>query len=159
MSDQTKESEGKVARRRFCQAVGVSAGVVAVGGAASLTADFLHPRVLFEPASSFAVGPPETIEIGSVLTESAQHVYVMRAATGFRALSSVCTHLGCITRYRPDEKIIACPCHGSRFNLDGDVIAGPAPRPLPWFKMDLSVQGEIIVDKATEVPQGTIYKL
>ena len=45
------------------------------------------------------------------------------APGGVYALSAVCTHLGCITRYLSDENVIACPCHGSRFDLEGNVVA------------------------------------
>ncbi|MHC4275289.1 MAG: QcrA and Rieske domain-containing protein, partial [Planctomycetota bacterium] len=94
-----------------------------------------------------------------VLTDEAHRVFVMRLQDGFRAISSICTHLGCITRYQPDDRIIACPCHGSRFALDGEVIAGPAPRALPWLQMDATSRGEVVVDTAVEVPQGTVFRL
>jgi len=146
-------------RRVFCQAAGLSACAVASVGAAAVTADFLRPRVLFEPATTFAVGPPDAIEIGAVLDFPDHHAFVLRLVDGFRALSSVCTHLGCITRYQPDAHQIACPCHGSRFALDGEVVAGPAPLPLHWLEMFLSDRGLIMVDTAVEVPLGTVYRL
>jgi cytochrome b6-f complex iron-sulfur subunit len=146
-------------RRDFCQAVGLSACAVASVGAVALTSEFLRPRVLFEPATTFAVGPPDAIEVGAVLDFPDHHAFVLRLADGFRALSSVCTHLGCITRYQPDARQIACPCHGSRFQLDGEVIAGPAPRPLRWLQMFLSDRGVVMVDTANEVPLGTVYRL
>jgi len=71
----------------------------------------------------------------------------------------VCTHLGCVTRYLPDRQMIACPCHGSRFGLDGAVLAGPAPQPLPTYQIALSPKGEIEVDTAVVVPVGTIFRL
>ena len=80
----------------------------------------MFPRVLFEPPTAFSAGPPDAIEVGSVVTNVEQRVYVIRIAEGFRALSAVCTHLGCITRFQPDRNIIACPCHGSQFTLAGD---------------------------------------
>jgi cytochrome b6-f complex iron-sulfur subunit len=124
-----------------------------------LAADFLRPRAIFEPPTRFTSGAVNTFAAGSVFTDEAHSVFVMRLQDGFRAMSSVCTHLGCITRYRPDERIIACPCHGSRFGLDGDVLAGPAPRPLPWFEMDVTSRGDVLIDTAIEVPPGTVYKL
>lgn len=146
-------------RRRFCQVAGVSACAVAAGGTGILTADFLQPRVLFEPPTRFVLGPPDSVAIGSVLTEQTQKVYIIRSQAGFRALSSICTHLGCITRYQPDEKVIACPCHGSRFNLEGEVIAGPAPRALDQYEIDVSSRGRLVVDKSVAIPQGTTVKL
>jgi len=145
-------------RRQFCQAVGFSACAAAAGGASVLWIDFLRPRVVFEPPARFAVGPPDAIDVGSVHVDEEQRVYVVRSRRGFWALSSVCTHLGCITRFQPDEGIFACPCHGSRFALDGEVLHGPAPRPLHELQMDLSQQGDLVVDKSVEVPTGTIFR-
>lgn len=158
MSDQDKPDR-ELTRRHFFQATGVAACTIAAGGASALTYEFLHPRVLFEPPTRFRLGPADGLSIGDVITNEPFKSYVVRQADGFRALSAVCTHLGCMTRFQPDERIIACPCHGSRFSLDGDVIAGPAPRGLRWFEMVLSPNGEIEVDTAIEVPSGTVFKL
>ena len=50
---------------------------------------------------------------------------------GFRAISATCTHLGCSVR--PDGRGFRCPCHGSRYDAEGNNTGGPAPRPLPRF--------------------------
>ena len=159
MADGEKKPDRRSTRRRFCQTAGVSACAIAAGGTGVLSIDFLRPRVLFEPPSLFALGPPDGLEIGAVEASEQHRVFVIRLKDGFRALSSVCPHLGCIARYRPDENLIACPCHGSRFDLNGDVIAGPAPRALHWLQMGVSDRGLITVDTAVEVPQGTVFKL
>ena len=157
-NEEERPDEG-LNRRRFCQLAGASACAVATIGAGVLATDYLRPRALFEPPTLFSVGPAGSFAPGSVLTVEASNVFVMRFQDGFRALSAVCTHLGCITRYRPDERIITCPCHGSRFNLDGDVLAGPAPRPLRWLQMDLTSRGDVVIDSASEVPLGTVFRL
>lgn len=63
-----------------------------------------------------------------------------------KAFSAVCTHLGCLVEYRNDDKKIHCNCHGSVFDLDGKNIAGPAPRPLQPFRVELKGD-EIFVSK------------
>jgi len=131
MSDADAAKAEAISRRDFCVAAGFTACALAAAGAGVVLVDFLRPRVLFEPPTAFSAGPPDAIEVGAVVTNVEQRVYVIRIAEGFRALSAVCTHLGCITRFQPDRNIIACPCHGSQFTLAGDVVAGPgnvAPR-------------------------------
>ena len=159
MSGSESRRDARFTRRRFCQAAGASACAAAAGGTGVLSIDFLNPRVLFEPPTRFTAGAPESVGLGTVLTFEEHQAFLVRLKEGFRALSSVCTHLGCVTRYRPDEGIIACPCHGSRFGLDGEVLGGPAPRPLRCLQVGLSERGEIAVDTALEVPPGTIFKL
>ena len=64
-----------------------------------------------------------------------------------KAYSAVCTHLGCIVQYREDERNFHCNCHGSVFDLNGKNIAGPAPRPLQPFRVEVK-QDEIIIHKS-----------
>jgi cytochrome b6-f complex iron-sulfur subunit len=159
MPDDDGRPDPEMTRRHFFQATGATACAVAAGGVAVFSSDFLRPRVLFEPPTRFSAGPPEAMDVGQVATNETYRAYVLHTSDGFRALSSVCTHLGCVTRYQPGRQIIACPCHGSRFGLDGEVLAGPARRPLPCFAMTLSAKGEIEVDTAVVVAPGTIFRL
>jgi Rieske Fe-S protein len=58
-------------------------------------------------------------------------VAVSRGEDGrFHAVSAVCTHLGCLVAWNGAEKSWDCPCHGSRFGVAGEVLEGPAVRPL-----------------------------
>lgn len=62
----------------------------------------------------------------------------------FVALSAVCTHLGCIVTWRPQQKILFCPCHGGRFSETGQVLGGPPPAPLPRYAVSAGDR-EIVV--------------
>ncbi len=74
-------------------------------------------------------------------------VGVVRTEGGFRAVSLVCTHLGCIVRWNAATREFDCPCHAARFDVEGRVLAGPPPKPLPVFHA-VAVQGEVVVSKA-----------
>ena len=69
-------------------------------------------------------------------------VVTQPSAGVFKGLSAICTHAGC-TVSEVAGATIKCPCHGSRFNLDGSVARGPAEAPLP--AEPISVQGDSIV--------------
>lgn len=59
-------------------------------------------------------------------------VYLVRTGEQeVRALQSTCTHLGCRTSYDRKTKRILCPCHGGMFDVQGNVVGGPPPAPLP----------------------------
>jgi Rieske Fe-S protein len=60
----------------------------------------------------------------------------------FKGLSAICTHKGCTVNAVADGTI-NCPCHGSKFNLDGTVAQGPATKPLP--AENITVQGDSII--------------
>lgn len=59
------------------------------------------------------------------------NIYIVRRPDGWIALSPVCTHLGCMVNYSRIKREFICPCHGGRYSIDGKVIAGPPPMPLP----------------------------
>jgi Rieske Fe-S protein len=68
---------------------------------------------------------------GTVIRRGAKPVAVYKDEGGdLRTLSAVCTHLACIVHFNNAEKSWDCPCHGSRFDLDGSVLQGPATKPL-----------------------------
>jgi cytochrome b6-f complex iron-sulfur subunit len=57
--------------------------------------------------------------------------------------AKVCTHLGCLVKYDKERQIFICPCHAGVFDLEGNVISGPPPRPLEKFAV--RVDGDNIV--------------
>ncbi|MFF8606610.1 FAD-dependent oxidoreductase [Streptomyces sp. NPDC015346] len=87
-------------------------------------------------------GPADTVEDigpgeGAVLRVGGRPCAVHRDDSGrLHPLSAVCTHLGCIVAFNPAERTWECPCHGSRFGIDGDVLQGPALHPLEAYDPD-----------------------
>ena len=138
-------TDEELGRRKFLGLVGSGALGAAALGTAITAVRYLEPSVLYEEDSRFVIGRPEDIAIGTVVVLAKQKVYVVRTKEGYIALSSTCTHLGCMTRH--EEGGFACPCHGSRFALDGTVTGGPAPRPLPLLELVID-RGQLVVDAA-----------
>ncbi len=69
---------------------------------------------------------------------------VFRTPAGeLKSFTAVCTHLGCTVQYVPVESYIFCACHNGKYDLNGQVISGPPPRPLEQYQVD--VQGDDIV--------------
>ena len=154
-----KSLEPSLSRRNFFGRLGAGACAIAAIGSGAVTLDYLKPKVLFEPSTSFIAGTPLDYAEGVVRFQKEKKAFVIGTSGGVYALSAVCTHLGCIARYRSDEKVIACPCHGSRFDLEGNVIHGPAPRPLPWLDVAEDAQGNLVVDTGIVIPHGKVFKV
>ena len=144
-----------VARRDF---LGLSAVAAALGAMLFATLGMLRlPKaaVLSSPSKKFRVAVPETLSAGQTFVPPGRSVAVFRDSEGVYAISTVCTHLGCIVRPTPEG--FECPCHGSRFAADGSVTKGPAPRALPWRKVT-SAAGSYVIDEDSSVPPGTKVK-
>ena len=81
---------------------------------------------------------------GQIFRFGSQPGILIRTPAGdLRAFSAVCTHLGCIVQYRSDLTHIWCACHNGHYDLNGKNIAGPPPKPLEQFTVN--VRGEQIV--------------
>lgn len=146
-------------RRDFLTAIPLAALGVAGLGAAVVTVRYISPNVLFEPPAKFRAGNPDEYLANSVTYLREQQVFIVRTAEGFFAVSAVCTHLGCIAEWRPDENLVACPCHGSKFDREGKKLAGPAPRPLPHFAISLAADGELVVDRLSIIAPAEVLKV
>jgi menaquinol-cytochrome c reductase iron-sulfur subunit len=127
---------------------------------------------MYEPAARFKIGLPNELADGVTYIES-RRLYVFKDGQTFHAISAACTHLGCTVKYTrlTDSKQVEehgqmktidfefhCPCHGSKYYADGTNYAGPAPRPLHCYKVEVSPDdGQLIVDLGEEVEQS--YRL
>jgi Rieske Fe-S protein len=94
------------------------------------------------PSGPKALAKTADVPVGSgVIVDDI--VVTQPAAGDFKGFSSVCTHAGCNVSEIVDG-VIVCPCHGSKFNLDGSVAGGPATKPLE--AKPVAVQGDSIVE-------------
>ncbi|MGQ0680108.1 MAG: ubiquinol-cytochrome c reductase iron-sulfur subunit [Actinomycetota bacterium] len=143
--------------------------------------DFLFPRLRGGFGAKLTVGDAEELrnEIGAAREpkfisdgrfylslyegdpEDAEAIPAYRKAnvanSGFMALYRKCVHLGCSVPWCPPSKWFECPCHGSKYSVNGEYREGPAPRSLDQFRVDV-VDGQVIVDTATIIagaPRGT----
>ena len=148
-----------VTRRDFLNEITIGALGIAGLGSVAVTYRYFSPNVLFEPSTTFRAGNPDFYPVHSVTFFEDQQAYIVRLPEGFYAVSAVCTHLGCITQWKPDTEMIACPCHGSKFRPDGVKIEGPAPRPLPHFAISLTSDGELLVDKLEIIKPSQVLKV
>jgi Rieske Fe-S protein len=82
-------------------------------------------------------------------------LFLIRLKETFLALSQVCTHLGCAVQWNEEDGRFECHCHGAIFNVQGEVLAGPPPRPLDYFPVEIS-GGSIIIDTTNPI-QRTEY--
>jgi cytochrome b6-f complex iron-sulfur subunit len=147
-----KASAADVDRRGFLSWLALAWVAFTAATTAGLTAlaRYLFPNVLFEPPSSFKAGPPDEYAVG-VVDERWKERYgawIVRSEEGLYALSTVCTHLGCTPNWLAAEEKFKCPCHGSGFYKTGINFEGPAPRPLERYRILLSDDGQVLVDKS-----------
>jgi len=155
-------------RRWFLGKLGLGATLLAFAGQAYAFLRSLVPNVLYEEPQRFKVGPPDQFGEGARFLED-KRVFVFRERNTFYAISAICTHLGCtvkMERLNQPKKVkvrdrefveqaeFHCPCHGSKYYGDGTNYAGPAPKPLAYYKLEVSPDdGQLIVDMSETVGQ------
>lgn len=145
-------------RRDFLGMAALWGTIVAMGTALAGVVRLPKPAVQPGPLRVFKLGDPSQYAVGSATRIEAGNFLLFREEQGFRAISSVCTHLGCIVAHIEGEGF-ACPCHGSRFAPDGSVVGGPAPAALPWLEIALSPDGQLQVNAEAQVPKGTRFQV
>jgi cytochrome b6-f complex iron-sulfur subunit len=145
---ESPENDAACSRRQAFVTLGVGSICAACTGAAVFAYEFLAPNVLYEPSPVVNAGKPDAYPAGSVTQDQQSGLYIVHGPEGIYAMSAVCTHLGCLTAWKPELGIVACPCHGSKFTRNGDKIEGPAPRPLVWLKTWISDDGDLLVDRS-----------
>jgi cytochrome b6-f complex iron-sulfur subunit len=136
-----------LSRRDMLNLMWTASGALVLGEMAFVGLKFLSPKVSEgEFGSTFNLGAPENYPPGSITPVETGRFYLVRLDDGgLLAIYRKCTHLGCTVPYEPTTGQFVCPCHGSHFDLNGDVLNEPAPRALDLFALQV-VDGEIVVD-------------
>jgi len=141
-----------------------SAGLLALIGVAAAIVS-LWPKAKSGPfGRKIIAGKVEDFLPASVTYFPDYRFYLVRlptkgGETGLLALYRRCTHLGCVVPWLPEEPSedalaptgrFHCPCHGSIYNRYGEVVSGPAPRPLDIFPITIK-GGEVEVNTAKAI--------
>ncbi len=144
---QEKKLETKKTRRSFLNILWIVLGGVALAEFVAVAFAFLRPRKSKAGEenvdSVITAGAVERFRPHSVTAFVRGRFYLARLENGgFLALSRTCTHLGCTVPWVEKEMKFACPCHGSAFDITGNVIDAPAPRALNIYP--ITIENNII---------------
>jgi cytochrome b6-f complex iron-sulfur subunit len=120
--------------------------ILGLGSLAYRFLEYLYPVI--EPVKLVEVpaGAPDDIPSDGVrLVQLPQGpVLLEKADSEVRALSAICTHLGCTVQWHPEEKKFICPCHQGIYDFNGNVVSGPPPRPLEKLPVKVR-EGQVFV--------------
>lgn len=145
-------------RRQFLTVALTTAAGVAIVRFAGLGLDFYQPvAAANQYGGVFELGPLDDLPaIGEPPLHHAEgRFYLVRTEAGLLALHKVCTHLDCLLGWDEQNNRYLCPCHGSQFAADGQVLSGPAERSLSRFVVRLTTdEGTLVAetDSATGAP-------
>jgi len=149
--ERSRRFEAPEERRDFLGLAAMGSMLGAVGVAMAGALRLPMPSVFPESNSRVKLGPFEAFLASEVTPIPEHRLWVHRDEAGLYAISSVCTHLGCIVGMQEGGETLFCPCHGSRFDASGKVVAGPAPRSLVYLNLFVSPDGQLVVDQQQEV--------
>jgi len=134
-------------RRGFLGKLWVFLGAVVVAEIVAVALAFLRPRDPeargAAPDAIMEAGHMERFPLNSVTAFARGKFYLCRLGDGgFLAVSRRCTHLGCTVPWVEEKSRFECPCHASSFDIRGDVVAQPAPRPLDLYPV--LIENEVV---------------
>jgi len=142
--------EALVKRRTFINLLLGSGIVTTLGSIVVPIVNFVIPPPVREAIQSSVVAAKVgemPLNSGKVFRFGSKPGILIHEANGeYVAFSAVCTHLQCTVQFRQDFRHIWCACHNGHFDLTGKNIAGPPPRPLEAYKVDIR-DDDIVVSK------------
>jgi cytochrome b6-f complex iron-sulfur subunit len=149
MSLNMPEHEKKIPRRSFLDLV-LGASVLAwLGSMFYPVIRYLKPLPRAGPTGPTRLTRDETAKLEKdhfvIVPVSGRRVLVFQNAMEIVALDAKCTHEGCTVQYLSGDKLVWCACHNGRFDLDGRVVSGPPPRPLPRYATERLEDGGILI--------------
>lgn len=130
--------EQEVSRRSFLRrlmwlSVGFATAVFSFGGF-----KLFWPSKIKGFGSVVRAGSLDDFPVGSVTRVRDGRFYISRLSeTELIALYWKCPHLGCTVPFEPSDDLFVCPCHGSVYEKNGQNIAGPAPRPMDYMRVEI----------------------
>jgi cytochrome b6-f complex iron-sulfur subunit len=141
--------EPRPSRRKFLAWLSQAfLGLWGLGGAAVVGAYLKPPEHGGQVAERIVrVGLLDDLRIGEarLVRHGVTPFFVVRIdANRLTAISAVCTHVRCILGFDRERGGLVCPCHEGRFDLAGNVLSGPPPRPLPTYAVSVRA-GEVYV--------------
>lgn len=146
----------QIGRHEFLGRAGMGTAAAALAFSTIGMLRLPKPRVLPDVSSVVRLGKPSQFPPGTIATLAEHKIHLVATDRGVAAMSLVCTHLGCIVK--PTETGFDCPCHGSKFDSQGKVLGGPAPRGLRWLAVSQAPDGTLLADRAKEVDAEETYK-
>jgi cytochrome b6-f complex iron-sulfur subunit len=129
-------------RRSFLGFIGSALGLTAFGSMAYPLIRYLAPPKAKRKGGTYTFTKADIGDSKEIVYQQTPAIIINRPGKGYIALSRVCTHLGCLVEYDRGSRRLVCPCHAGTFDLEGRVLSGPPPSPLPTIP--LSVEGEEI---------------
>lgn len=148
----SKDEKKKISRKGFLGITSVISVFGLFGQAGIALFQFMKPRkedgafggkVLAGRVEEFLPGQVSHVQKGRFYISTNED-------GGLLALWHRCTHLGCTIPWIAGEEKFHCPCHSSIFTSYGEIISGPAPRPLDIFPIEI-IEGEVIVDTGNPI--------
>lgn len=141
----------EIIRRREFLANAWKIGIGLTGLAGAWTSwDLLQPIATSGFGGQVRAVPVDSVPESGVVEVPAARAYLVRIEGQIVAISEKCTHLGCRVPYCASSNQFECPCHGSVFNRAGEFRAGPAPRGMDRYPIEVDETGMIYIDTSTK---------
>jgi nitrite reductase/ring-hydroxylating ferredoxin subunit len=113
------------------------------------------------PPTNFAEGRFWLVNLDTTTAEGQERMYLASDESepiiGVAAIYKVCTHLGCIYAWVPTNNRFECPCHGSKYRLDGRRVESPAPRTLDRFYIAALDEADNVLEEAVINPETGFF--